>query len=884
MNISYRPAQDGYSAQLAKGLTNSLTDLTIFVDETPSYLPTNTETEAILNPGLSNAELVTISDYNSTLKTITIKSGGRARPLKSGVTATAQTHSSLSQIIISDNFDFWDQIYNAVNSKLGNDGSNPGTTFDLEVGNFRIRKDGLNMKFKDDSTSEVSLTELAAAAGVDTKVKASVDDTTAGYLTNKLTVSGSAVVKTIVNPGADESINIDVTAGELVDVQYTAGEDLSLGDIAAKSDVNGEVIKAILNDLATPGAEAEWGAGISLYISNYDACRIADNKIAVFFEDTDGAEKMMLSIGTVSGKTITWETPTLVSQSTSTITEGGVSITALNETTLAMVYTKDFVPKVILATVTGTTVSLGIETNLGVSGSYAYLPSIAAISATTFAVAYRATDTKGYLVASEFTGNVITGLGTHVEFEAGSSYYISNIQGLDGYGVVLYDDVGDGHKGKAVLYSVVGNTVSVDTPTIFETGSTTYISGSQLTSGKIIVGYSVSSSTTTVIAADVTSFGITFGSAVVPITSSGTGARVTALTDSTAVVMDATSSTSHFAMLAISGTTITSSGVYVYNGSANTTYGRALKVASDKFVLTYYDTASSNGYSECYWNQATNSQVVGIVVADALSGATVNIRSKGLITNPAWALTTGQTYWFSYAGVSLVDDYGIRLGVAYNATSIDLDIDINSSKYLVGVGGQAHTGAMTYSLPILTDYFTPSAGTLTDNGTHGIFNHSAAAYVYTTTISLPKIGAAIGALDFTSTKFNKLTAEWVQAWTNPTYAQGLQSGIISTVAQLIDYDGVADAVSFAIDSSGALFAHTGNGTNYTNVAIADVTLTNYNIFRIEYTINRIANFYVNGVLEASISATLPDSGSVLWGTGIDAGDTTYFSQINISIE
>lgn len=120
-NLDKIPTQDNYKTTLTNKL--STTGLTVEVKDVPSYLPTTTETFAIINGGKSNAECVIIEDYDATNKTITIKAGGRGQSLKKGVAGTAYEHVSGSSLIISDNFGFWEDIQEAINSKndsLGN--------------------------------------------------------------------------------------------------------------------------------------------------------------------------------------------------------------------------------------------------------------------------------------------------------------------------------------------------------------------------------------------------------------------------------------------------------------------------------------------------------------------------------------------------------------------------------------------------------------------------------------------------------------------------------------------------------------------------------------------------------------------------------------------
>lgn len=91
-------------------------------------------------------------------------------------------------------------------------------------------------------------------------------------------------------------------------------------------------------------------------------------------------------------------------------------------------------------------------------------------------------------------------------------------------------------------------------------------------------------------------------------------------------------------------------------------------------------------------------------------------------------------------------------------------------------------------------------------------------------------------------------------------------------------DASVDACSYQVDSSGNLSAHTSNGdgtTNHTETAITGITLTNWNTYRIEFNPTRaICNFWVNGILKAVITTTLPSSGKVKIGFGA-SGNTGY---------
>lgn len=247
-NISYLPLQDNYITELSQTLGDEATDLTITVDEVPTYDPSTSDTYAVIEPGTSRAEVVLIDSYNSGDSTLTVAGGGRGQNLYLGDARATKRfeHPSGSSIIISDNYLFWQAIATAVNSKLDNTGGNATTTFDLDLSgsNFRIRKDGNDMKFTDDNQAEVSLSTLAAAAGVDDKLKISVTDTMNGYLQGKFN-AGDGLDEAIGTPGGDETLDVSVDVTDIIDTSYGLTEDTN---------------NIRVNLHATPGLEFSVGA------------------------------------------------------------------------------------------------------------------------------------------------------------------------------------------------------------------------------------------------------------------------------------------------------------------------------------------------------------------------------------------------------------------------------------------------------------------------------------------------------------------------------------------------------------------------------------------------------------------------------------------------
>lgn len=83
-----------------------------------------------------------------------------------------------------------------------------------------------------------------------------------------------------------------------------------------------------------------------------------------------------------------------------------------------------------------------------------------------------------------------------------------------------------------------------------------------------------------------------------------------------------------------------------------------------------------------------------------------------------------------------------------------------------------------------------------------------------------------------------------------------------------DYDNATkSSACFTTNTDGKLYAHTSNGSSYTNVEITGITLNSANTYRIEVNPSENVKFYVNGILVATITTTLPISSVMYFGFG-----------------
>lgn len=133
-------------------------------------------------------------------------------------------------------------------------------------------------------------------------------------------------------------------------------------------------------------------------------------------------------------------------------------------------------------------------------------------------VCYRnTTDNKGYAVVGTVSGDTVS-FGAPVMFSNGNNVDFPDCcyDSSNGCVVVCFSDSSDGGKGKAVVGTVSGNSISFGTPVVFDSGavnriSCCYDSGNS----KVVVAYSGSSNYGYSVVGTVSGDSISFGTAVI---------------------------------------------------------------------------------------------------------------------------------------------------------------------------------------------------------------------------------------------------------------------------------------------------------------------------------------------------------------------------------
>lgn len=210
MTVS-KPLEDNFKATLIQQLDGDAGALTMYMSKVPvATIPVGFELVVTINPGKGftgtvQQENVLVESIDTVNKTMTVKAAGRAQNRYNGDSPTAQTHAVGSTVIISDAYPVWDALDDFVKKS----GDRMTGALEWNDANTYINEESNDMVFKSDSQAKVTLSQLAAGAGVNDKAKVSVNDTTAGYLNDKVS-AGDGLVKSITNPAGNEVLDIDI--------------------------------------------------------------------------------------------------------------------------------------------------------------------------------------------------------------------------------------------------------------------------------------------------------------------------------------------------------------------------------------------------------------------------------------------------------------------------------------------------------------------------------------------------------------------------------------------------------------------------------------------------------------------------------------------------
>ena len=243
-----------------------------------------------------------------------------------------------------------------------------------------------------------------------------------------------------------------------------------------------------------------------------------EDKVLLVYKDKDNSSYGTAIVGTVSGTSISFGTATVWQSSSVSRTQIGFDS---NSNKFLVAYMRSL-PRARVLTVSGTSVSAGSETNIRTDTDGNILrPDMAfSTSANKFVVIYKDNDQsgKGQVVVSTISGTSVSH-GTVADIGSvtvGSILRIDYDATLDKF-LIVYIDSDDSSKGKAVVGTLSGTSVSFGSIATFNDAATIAPSVTSDGSGNFIVSFTddANSDRKTFVSATVSGTSVSFGSEVV---------------------------------------------------------------------------------------------------------------------------------------------------------------------------------------------------------------------------------------------------------------------------------------------------------------------------------------------------------------------------------
>jgi len=409
-----------------------------------------------------------------------------------------------------------------------------------------------------------------------------------------------------------------------------------------------------------------------------------ENKVVVAYQDVGNSNYGTAIVGTISGTSVSWGTPVVFDTTTCSYI---VPVFDSNSNKIVINYRGSSNWGIsIVGTVSGTSISFGSYVTFH-SGITSYIGACFDSSNNKVVIAYRdnGASNEGEAVVGTVSGTSIS-FGSTVQFETGMTSYSSPVFDSNSNKVVIsFSDGGDSGKGKAVVGTVSGTSISFGATAIFSTGDSEYMGSTfDSNSNKVVTVYRDNSDSNKAksVVGTVSGTDITFGTAVV-YSSVNALPNVAAFDSDTnqvivAYYLPSASYAGKFVRGTVSGTSISFSAEFTY-ASGNTDYiSICYDTGSNRIVIAFQDAANSNyGTATVIQVGSTNltsTNLLGIASGAISDTATGTINTWGSRNEVQTSLTIGSDYYVQTDGtISTTSTSPAQLiGKAITATQINI--------------------------------------------------------------------------------------------------------------------------------------------------------------------------------------------------------------------
>jgi hypothetical protein len=404
----------------------------------------------------------------------------------------------------------------------------------------------------------------------------------------------------------------------------------------------------------------------------------AAQKVVIAYRDGGNSNYGTAVVGTVSGTSISFGTP-VVFESASTYYPS-VAYDSVNEKVVIAYQDAGNSSRgtAIVGTVSGTSISFGSPTVFHTS-STSFVNCIYDSTAQKAVIAFRGLTNYGRAVVGTVSGTSIS-FGTAAVFNSSTSSYMSaTYDSASGKAVITYEA---SNYGYAVVGTVSGTSISFGTSVVFanevyETAAT-YDSNSQ----KIVIAYvdRDNSEYGTAVVGTVSGTSISFGTPVVFESAITSYTKITYDSlNAKVVVVYRDEGNSNYGTLVVgtvSGTSISFGSPTVFENASSYEFAPVYDSVNEKVVIPYTDQGnSSRGTAVVFQNESTNltaSNFIGISDGAYADTATATIQIATSVDDAQTGLTAGSQYYVQTDGTlsTTPDSPSVLAGTAISATEL----------------------------------------------------------------------------------------------------------------------------------------------------------------------------------------------------------------------
>ena len=415
-------------------------------------------------------------------------------------------------------------------------------------------------------------------------------------------------------------------------------------------------------------------------------------KVVIAYRDSANSEYGTAIVGTVSGTSISFGTAVVFNSGT---TDGGNTIafdSTNNKVVIAYRNTSSGSRlEAIVGTVSGTSISFGSALVVN-ANSCSNVTTV--FDSTNGKIVIAWTDTNASSVGKAIVGTVSgtsISVGSFTTFNSGNTSHITTVfDSTNGKVVISYRDHGDSGKGKSIVGTVSGTSISFGSEVQFK-GTGVYYLGSAYdsTNGKVVIAYTddANSSIGRAIVGTVSGTSISFGTEVTYETGAvQSGTSPVATFDSTngkVVIVYRDENNSNYGTAlegTVSGSSISFGTAVVFNSGTSTNFGATYDSSNKKVVIAYTDSGNSSYGTAVVFSSSslatnlTSENYIGIAAEAIANGATGKVNVVTGTNTGQTGLTTAQKYFVQPTGT---------LGTSAGSPSVVAGTAISDTKIVV---------------------------------------------------------------------------------------------------------------------------------------------------------------------------------------------------------